>query len=244
MTDHSPVDPKYVTGGEEEDLDYFEYQQSLDAYHGDDKKQKTMTPAASKYEKGSLMQRIMDPLADATRDENGSILHTVSQADMNNFCAELADEAKLREQYERAKTRSEVWDFDEEDEEAFRQALLQELQDDQAPISLEDLDAVLDKELGTFVNQRYDYVKDLKDAYKSSLKTTAEQKIFATIPDHVFWDIKTPKKPGNLVRKNKYNPFRGREYADFFEMRDAEAYLDSQETKDNRNASISMFRRY
>jgi len=78
VTDHSPVDPKYVTGGEEEDLDYFEYQKSLDAYHADDTKQKAAASGTSKYEKGSLMQRIMDPLADATRDENGSILHYVS----------------------------------------------------------------------------------------------------------------------------------------------------------------------
>jgi len=26
VTDHEPVDPKYVTGGEAEDQDYFEYQ--------------------------------------------------------------------------------------------------------------------------------------------------------------------------------------------------------------------------
>jgi len=78
VTDHSPVDPKYVTGSEEEDLDYFEYQKSLDAYHGDSSGQKTMGARASKYEKGSLMQRIMDPLANATKDENGSILHTVT----------------------------------------------------------------------------------------------------------------------------------------------------------------------
>ena len=163
---------------------------------------------------------------------------------MNNFATDLTDEAKLREQYERAKTKNEVWDFDEEDEEAFKQALLQELEEDKACISVDDFDKVLDKELGTFIDQRYDYVKDLKDAYKSSLKTTAEQKIFATIPDHVFWDIKTPKKAPALIRTNRYNPFRGREYANFFEMRDQEAYMDSQERKDNRNSSISMFRRY
>lgn len=166
------------------------------------------------------MQRIMDPLALSTRDANGSILHTVSQADMENFSPDLADDDKLKDQYEKAKARSEVWDFDEEDEEAFKQALMQELQEGEAGFNAEDFDKVLDKELGTFINQKYDYVKDLKDAYKSSLRTTAEQKIFATIPDHVFWDIKTPKEAGNIVRTNRYNPFRGREFANFFEMRD------------------------
>jgi len=47
-----------------------------------------------------------------------------------------------------------------------------------------------------------------------------------------------------MIRTNKYNPFRGREYSNFFEMRDHEDYMDSQETRDNRNASVSMFRRY
>ena len=119
-----------------------------------------------------------------------------------------------------------------------------ELENDKAGINVEDFDRVLDKELGSFLDGKYDYVRDLKDAYKASLKTTTEQKILATIPDHVFWDIKTPKKPLNLVRQNRYNPFRGREYSNFFEMRDSEEYMDSQENRNNRNASISMFKRF
>lgn len=174
VTDHSPVDPKYVTGSEEEDLDYFEYQKSLDAYHEAGKREVARAAATSRYERGSLMQRIMDPLADATRDANGSICHTVSQADMDRFSPELAEEATLREQYERAKSKNEVWDFDEEDEEAFKQALMQELEEDRAGISVDDFDRVLDKELGSFLDGKYDYVRDLKDAYKSSLRTTAE----------------------------------------------------------------------
>jgi hypothetical protein len=39
---------------------------------------------------------------------------------MDRFSPELAQEATLREQYERAKAKNEVWDFDEEDEEAFK----------------------------------------------------------------------------------------------------------------------------
>jgi len=87
---------------------------------------------------------------------------------------------------------------------------------------MEDFDKVLDKELGSFVKDKYDYVRDLKDAYKNSLRTTSEQKILATIPDHVFWDIKTPRRPAPIVRTNRYNPFRGREHNNFFEMRDSE----------------------
>ena len=69
----------------------------------------------------------MDPLAGARKDENGSLLHTVSQADMDRFCPELIDEATMREAFEKAKTKNDVWDIDEEDEEAYRQALMEEL---------------------------------------------------------------------------------------------------------------------
>lgn len=146
------------------------------------------------------MQRIMDPLAGATRDANGSLVHTVSQADMDRFSPELSNEAAMREMYERAKAKNDVWDVDEEDEEAYKQALLQELAEERAGVSVDDFDKVLDKELGTFLNNKYDYVRDLKDAYKNSLGQTSEQRIFATIPDHVFWDIKTPRRPAPLVR--------------------------------------------
>lgn len=78
VTDHSPVDPKLITGTEEEDQDFFDYQQSLDAYHAGSALPATAAARGSRYEQGSLMQRIMDPLAGATKDANGSILHTVS----------------------------------------------------------------------------------------------------------------------------------------------------------------------
>ena len=36
VTDHKPVDKKYLTGSEEEDQDFFDYQQSIDDYNNDD----------------------------------------------------------------------------------------------------------------------------------------------------------------------------------------------------------------
>jgi len=46
---------------------------------------------------------------------------------MDRFSPELLDEAALKEQYERMKSKNDVWDFDEEDEEAYRQAMMEEL---------------------------------------------------------------------------------------------------------------------
>jgi hypothetical protein len=49
------------------------------------------------------------------------------------------------------------------------------------------------------------------------LAQTKEERIFATIPDHVFWDIKKPlQKNRNLLRENRYNPFRGKEFDSYF----------------------------
>lgn len=83
--------------------------------------------------------------------------------------------------------------MDAEDEDSFRLAMLQELEEGTAGFSIEAFHETLDKELGVFYNsQKYNYVKDLKEAHKASLSQNLEDKILDTIPDHVFWDIKKP----------------------------------------------------
>lgn len=79
VTDHTPVEPKYGTAGEDEDQDYFDYQQSLDEYNNEGSNGSgSGTAFGSKYVKGSLLQRIMDPLAYATKDANGTLCYTVT----------------------------------------------------------------------------------------------------------------------------------------------------------------------
>lgn len=74
VTDHAPVEPKYGTNGEDEDQDYFDYQQSLDEYNSESTTASvTGSAVGSRYVKGSLLQRIMDPLAYATKDANGTL---------------------------------------------------------------------------------------------------------------------------------------------------------------------------
>lgn len=84
----------------------------------------------------------------------------------------------------------------------------------------------------------------MRHAYSSSLRTTTEDKILETIPDHYFWDIKAPQINCGTLRKNKYNPFRGREYENFFDMRAQEEFMKRQTYKDNLNDSVSTYRRY
>jgi hypothetical protein len=45
---------------------------------------KTYGKSNSKYPVGSLMQKITDPFAGAPRDENGSILYTISEKEMES----------------------------------------------------------------------------------------------------------------------------------------------------------------
>lgn len=197
----------------------------------------------TKYERGSLMQKIADPFAGAPRDEDGAIVYTVTDEELAD--KKLDDEKHLREVYEKMNAASEVWDVDPEDDDAWRVALYDAVAEEKTPFKLEEFHAVLDKELAIFKKgEKYDFVKDLKDAYKDSLKAPLEQRIFKTLPDHVFWDIKKPLQDGLHKRDNRYNTFRGREYRDFFEMRDAEEYLDSQQHQRNINNSISKHKQY
>jgi hypothetical protein len=124
--------------------------------------------------------------------------------------------------------------------------MLQELEEGVAGFKIEDFHTALDKELGIFnKDEKYSFVKDLKDAHASALKTSTEEKIFETIPDHVFWDIKKPQNQRDqILPKNRYNPFRGKEYDNFFEMRDTEDWHDKTDKKANINSSISSFRKY
>lgn len=46
------------------------------------------------------------------------------------------------------------------------------------------------------------------------------------------------------IRKNKYNPFRGREYDNFFDMRLNDEFFKRIINKDNVNDAISIYRRY
>lgn len=122
---------------------------------------------------------------------------------------------------------------------------MNELEENNTGFNIADFHNELSKELGVFKEgEKYDFAKDLKDAYKISLKSDTEQKIFNTIPEHYFWDIKTPQDKKPVIRKNRYNPFRGREHDNFFDMRAEEEYIRRNHVKTNVNDSTSIYTRY
>ena len=84
----------------------------------------------------------------------------------------------------------------------------------------------------------------MKDAFRNSLSKSASQKIFETIPEHTFWDIKKPLVGEEEKPMNPYNSFRKYPYDSFFDMRDYEEYMDRRTKKENLRDNISTFRKY
>lgn len=92
--------------------------------------------------------------------------------------------------------------------------------------------------------EKYDYVKDMKNAYAKALEKTAVDKILETIPDHAFWDIKVAQTRDEQKFMNPYNPFRKYHTASFFDAREYEEYMDRRTRKQNIKDSVSTYRRY
>ena len=129
-------------------------------------------------------------MAGAERLENGALFYKVEDKELSPL---VTDEDKLRREYEILKDTSDnAWDISEDEENALRLELVEDLHK-LSPYSVDEFNELLDKEFSVFKQgEKYDYVKDMKDAYRESLSKTTAQKIFETIPDHVFWDIKKP----------------------------------------------------
>jgi len=88
----------------------------------------------------------MDPLAGAHTDKDGALHYHVEDKELRF----LNNEEVLRAQYEKFNSAAEVWDVDEQDEDAFRLAMLQELEEGKSGFKIDDFAAILDKELAVF----------------------------------------------------------------------------------------------
>jgi hypothetical protein len=94
VTDHSVVEKKYITSSEPEEEEFFNYEKSVEEYNNDIPEVKTFGKNPPKYPVGSLLQKIIDPFAGASRDENGTILYTISEKEMES--KNLNDEEHLK----------------------------------------------------------------------------------------------------------------------------------------------------
>jgi hypothetical protein len=71
-------------------------------------------------------------------------------------------------------SKDEAWDVDADDENALRIALLAELENGKSEFEIKHFEEVFNKELGIFPDGKYDFVRDLKDAYKGTMSKTIE----------------------------------------------------------------------
>ena len=185
VTDHKPAVKKFSTLSEEEDQEYFNYVQSLEAYNKEDAGPKNVSRFESgRYERGTLLQRIFEPLAGAKTLESGTVFLEISDKDV----ASQLDEGQLRATFEKMK---DLTVLEGEDEAEVRAAVFDALQD--SGFDQGEWDKILARELNTFKEgEKYDYVTDLRRTFDEGLSTTTVDKIFKKMPAHVFWDIKKP----------------------------------------------------
>lgn len=179
-------------------------------------------------------------MAGAVRLDNGALFYKVETKEVV-----IPSDEKLRAEYERLKAANEgSLEIGEEEVEQLRNALIDELESN-SPFSADEFQQVLDREFSVFKEgEKYDYVKDLKDAFSSSLARPAAERILDTIPDHAFWDIKVPTTPDQQKFMNPYNPFRQYHVSSFFDAREYEEFMDRRTKKENLNDGVSTRRRY
>ena len=239
-TDNKYKAPKYNVNSDKELDAFIKYQEELEAYNADVSKKSAVVKKRGKYRKGTLAQKIFEPLIDAQKDENGTLKVNVESVEIRNV-----DEQSLRRAYENAKSITNVAHEGEIDDEEFRIQLMKDLEADNVP--LEAWNQILGEELGVFkYDEQYDFATDFRRNFDASLSESKIEKIFKTVPDHVFWDIKKPLKKHleTEIKKNPINPTREHYARDFFDLRANEEWRHNRDTKRDLYQSLSMFRRY
>ncbi len=76
MTNHEPRQKKYLTATSDEDEQFYRYKQSLAQYNSEVVPPR-IRPSFGRYERGTLLQRILDPLAGAEKLDNGALFYEV-----------------------------------------------------------------------------------------------------------------------------------------------------------------------
>lgn len=244
MTDHTPKQQRYHTANAAEDTDFFKYKQSVAEFNAMTTTTENPTDAPvvydGRYKRGSLAQRMFDPLATAQRLSNGSLFIEVTDAELKGH---IWNDENTRKVYERLNDQSEL-EFGEDEAADARIALFAEFDAANAD-NADELNDMLAKELNIFQDgEDYNFVKDLRHGFDDGLRVSAADKIFATIPDHVFWDIKKPLQEDPETAENPYHPGRAVPYTDFFDMRRHEQYHIRQREKRNITENISFHKLY
>lgn len=238
VTDHKKQPTKVSTICEADDELLVNYHKQLKEYNQDAKKS-AASQKKRQYVKGSFAQRVFAPLQDAKVNKDGCIEYNIEDVEIK---ADYRDEEALRKHWEIMKNSStEALEFEDANE--LRAHVFESV--DEPEQTIEAWNDYLDKELGVFKpGEKYDYVEDLRRGYRKSLHTSQRDRILATIPDHVFWDIKKPLGLDEKWTKNPYNPFRKYPGQDFFDIRQDEEYWHDRKAKTNTVSGVSKWRKY
>lgn len=238
VTDHTPKVTKYSTLNEEEDLEYYNYVRSVELYKEQAARgmeRRVSQFRSGRYELGSFQQALFEPLASAKTLENGTVFYELQEKEI----AGKLNEELLRRQFEQQK---DVNAIEAEDENETRMVLFDQMEE--AGFSKEEWDQILAREFNTFQEgEKYDYTIDLRRTFDEGLSTSSFDKIFAKLPDHVFWDIKKPQSPDEHFYMNKWNAARQYPNKSFFDMRRHEDWIQSKEEKRNLTDNISKYTR-
>jgi hypothetical protein len=68
--------------------------------------------------------------------------------------------------------------------------------------------------------------------------------IFDQIPEHAFWDIKTPLRKRPMMELNPINPAKPKTAITFFEIVRNDEYLHNKEACPNTKTGVSTWTRY
>ena len=165
VTDHKPLVKKYSTLSDEEDMEYYNYTRSLEDYNKEAVKPARISQFESgRYERGSMKQRIFEPLAGARKLDNGTLFYEISEKELQN---EL-NETSLRSTFEKLRDMEAL----EGDEEADIRLAMFDAMESQG-VDLEEWDKILARELNTFKDgEKYDYVTDLRRSFDEGVSTS------------------------------------------------------------------------
>lgn len=211
VTDHKLVPKKYSTLSEEEDAHFYRIEQDLAAHEERVGKINLTRESRGRYERGSLAQVVFEPLAGATKDENGTTVYRMTEREVNFGLTEEG----MRKEFD-LRNNLESMDFGEAEGNDLRVMFFDQMEQD-SPFNENDWSAVISKEFNVFQEgEKYDYVKDMRHAYSEGLSKSLSDKIFETIPDYVFWDIKKPINMETNHHIHRYNPARPLTETSFF----------------------------
>lgn len=99
VTDHTPKKARFTTTGSKDDEQFFKYKQALDDYNSQ-AISPVILPKKERYERGSVLQKIFEPLAGSEKLDNGAIFYRVLDSELSK---DTFDEERLRAEYERLK---------------------------------------------------------------------------------------------------------------------------------------------